>query len=388
MPYEYQEIDYWNGSASAYSGSTSFGYFDGDTQLQTDAPKIASYITGQLGYPVQVVELTDKLIYDNIEQGIMRFSMLTNEFNTKENYFDLIGLSSSNNNFTEKLVVPNLNWALKISDTYGVDAGVPNDGGVSWRSGSIQLTAGQQIYNLKTDYFDSVHPNESSFTIRKIYNAPLPARNAYQQNPILPAQGIPYGIISGFSSGDSTGYGSQLLYPLSWQVSRIQAVKMTREVFGKSYSFELIGANLRIFPIPKTDGVLVFEYTVGSDTDGMNTIDDVIGSPHQIEYDLIPWSKMSKKDKTWTIEYILALCKINLGMIRRKFRSIPYPNGEVSLDGDDLVSEGTVRKEQLEIEYREQLEGLSKERGIQIKVDTLRARKEMLNEIPLGIYKI
>jgi hypothetical protein len=386
MPYEQKIIKFWDDdSPIAYSGSTSMGYFDSDIELQQEAPKLAKYIAGQLGYPVQSIEITDKQIYDNIERAIVDYSSLMNEFNTTENYFDVLG-SPSTVDFTEKYIVPNLNWAFKISNTYGIEAGA--GGNQNWRSGFILVEENRQVYDLESEYFSLNYTGSYELILRKLYHYPLPPKRTFQQNPAMPISGIPYGVTSGYSANDSTGYGSQILYPMSWETSRIQANKMARQINASDFSFELIGSKLRLFPIPRTSYKLFFDYSLEKDRQTVSILDDVIGSPHQVKYDYLAWSQLNTQGRIWVLKYALALCKINLGINRRKFNSIPYPNGEVSLDGDSMVSDGTVEKEVLVQELREYLQLLSKERGIQIKRDMISARREMLNEIPLPIFRI
>ena len=53
-------IPIWPGSGSFASGSsTPFGFFDSDTQFQSDAPKVAEWCAKRLGYPIVDVELQD-----------------------------------------------------------------------------------------------------------------------------------------------------------------------------------------------------------------------------------------------------------------------------------------------------------------------------------------
>jgi hypothetical protein len=53
----------------------------------------------------------------------------------------------------------------------------------------------------------------------------------------------------------------------------------------------------------------------------------------------------------WVRFYVLALCKIVLGTIRRKFESFSsIGNSGIALDGGSLLSEGKEEKEKLEEE--------------------------------------
>jgi hypothetical protein len=65
-------------------------------------------------------------------------------------------------------------------------------------------------------------------------------------------------------------------------------------------------------------------------------------------------------DEDWVFDYVTALSKISLGLIRRKFDSFSsMGNQGISLDGSDLISEGNTEKEYLETTLRDEeaLEG-------------------------------
>jgi len=56
-------------------------------------------------------------------------------------------------------------------------------------------------------------------------------------------------------------------------------------------------------------------------------------------------------NEPWIIEYVTALSKITLGLIRRKFSSFSaLGNASISMDGDSLMSEGKEEKKSLEDE--------------------------------------
>lgn len=58
---------------------------------------------------------------------------------------------------------------------------------------------------------------------------------------------------------------------------------------------------------------------------------------------------MKLLNKEWVKQYTLALCKINLGMIRRKYENYAsIGNTGIALDGNDLVSDGKEEKDNLE----------------------------------------
>lgn len=57
-------------------------------------------------------------------------------------------------------------------------------------------------------------------------------------------------------------------------------------------------------------------------------------------YSSYPVEEQDIRRDEWVRYYALAQCKIMLGEIRRKYSSLPGPQGDLSLNGDALVSEG------------------------------------------------
>ena len=54
-------VTIWDGSATFTSGSsTPFGFYDNDTEFQTDAVKVAKFCGTRLGFPLMDVELQDQ----------------------------------------------------------------------------------------------------------------------------------------------------------------------------------------------------------------------------------------------------------------------------------------------------------------------------------------
>ena len=107
-----------------------------------------------------------------------------------------------------------------------------------------------------------------------------------------------------------------------------------------------------------------------------------------IFFNYFQWSRISPRDRTWIMSYAEAKTKIVLGENRRKFTSLQYPNGDISLNGDALVSEGKEEIRQLEEDMKEYLDKLSKERGLDIDQQTTQALSDKLRKIPLGIYRV
>ena len=62
---------------------TPFGFYDTDSEFQSEAPQVASFVARRLGYPVVDVELTHRNIYACLEEAITTYSNQVNQFNAR-----------------------------------------------------------------------------------------------------------------------------------------------------------------------------------------------------------------------------------------------------------------------------------------------------------------
>ena len=65
---------------------------------------------------------------------------------------------------------------------------------------------------------------------------------------------------------------------------------------------------------------------------------------------------------------------------------MPIPNGEVSLDGDTLRSEGAAERDALISELRDDLDQSSRRMLMERQNDEANFQQETINKIPLNIY--
>jgi hypothetical protein len=90
--------------------------------------------------------------------------------------------------------------------------------------------------------------------------------------------------------------------------------------------------------------------------------------------------------RSWILRYGTALVKETLGYVRNKYSSVPIPNGEVTLNGSDLVSQGQTEKGELITQLREFLEKLTKEQMLTRQNAEATQMMELLAKAPLRIY--
>jgi hypothetical protein len=90
--------------------------------------------------------------------------------------------------------------------------------------------------------------------------------------------------------------------------------------------------------------------------------------------------------KTWIFKYTLALAKELLGLIRSKFDTIPYPDGQIRLDGDKLRKEGADEKMMLIKELQGTLEETGLRAQMKKQAENAQAMQQAFSKVPTLIY--
>ncbi len=376
----------WPGSGSAVSGNTPFGLYDSDTTFQSDAPKFATWASRRLGYPIMAIELQDVQFYTCFEESITEYSAQVNQFNIRENLLSLKG-QATGSNVTHKVVTPNLSSNIRIAEQYGTEAGV--GGTVDFKSGSITVDSGSQVYDLNSLW---ATPSESgeAIEIRKVYYEAAPAVHRYF-DPYAGTGAGSYNMLDSFGWGGMTPAVQFMMMPIYADLLRIQAIEFNDQVRKSAHTFELRNNKIRIFPNPASSYKLWFEYILKGDRDnplqtqfgqGISRVSDYSNVP----YDNMQYQYINDVGKQWIRKYGLALSKELLGMVRSKYGSIPVPNAETTLDGDTLRGEATTEKEALVIELRENLEAASRKMMLEADSEESTRLQEKLQKVPLPIY--
>lgn len=388
----------WPGSGSAIapgSGSTPFGWFDGDAAFRADAPAAARWAATRLGYPIQDVEMIDVSFYACFEEAAFEYSAQVNQFNIRNNIGVLQG-SNANVNITQTNVAGSgLPFMIKLAQGYGTEFGV--GGNVDWKTGSIQLTTGQQNYDLQALFGDVVEGQR--IEIRRIFHDAPPA-SARIYDPFS-MTGMSYSNI--LNEMGFAGYSPAtqfLMTPIFEDLLRMQAIEFNDLVRKSAYSFELTNNKLRVFPIPNYNVKLHFQYLLGTERDsqgisnsgsyynasGSMVTSPVIGDYSNVPYDVIPYGNVNSVGKQWIRKYFLAICKELLGGIRQKYQTIPIPGAEVTLDGAELRQEASAEKTDLVTQLRENLEASGRKAQMEMRAEEARQLQDTLRAVPLGIY--
>ena len=376
----------WPGSGSAVSGNTPFGFYDTDSEFQTEAPKFADWCAQRLGYPLMNVELQDKQFYACLEESVSEYSAQINQFNIKDNLLSLQGQSTSSN-LTHKRVTPNLGRSVFLSQAYGTEAGV--GGLVEIKSGSIDIVSGSQSYDVNA-LCAEVSESGNAIELQRVFYEETPAVQRYF-DPYAGTGAGTMNLLDQFGFGNYSPAVTFLMMPVYADMLRLQAIELNDQIRKSAYSFQLRNNKLRIFPRPDSSYKLHFEYVVRSDRDNALITEysgssDVISDFSNVPYDNMKFTNINDVGKQWIRKYGLALTKELLGIVRSKYGAIPIPGAETSLDGDTLRSEASAEKEALVTQLREILEQSSRKALMEADKDESEFLQEKLRKVPYPIY--
>ena len=377
----------WPGSGSNASGSTPFGFYDTESDFQTDAPKFASWCAKRLGYPITAVELQDTQFYACFEESITEYSAQVNQFNIKDNLLSLKGQATSSN-LTHKRLSHTMGEQIFISETYGTEAQV--GGQVETYKNEISLISGSQEYDLNALIADD--SGSGAIEVKRVFYEADPAITRYF-DPYAGTGQQTNNMLDAFGFGGSSPAITFMLQPVYADLLRVQAIEFNDQVRKSAYSFELRNNKLRIFPTysNETTGSLFVEWVKVSDRDNptrtrysgsADTISDISNAP----YDNMKYTSINDVGKQWIRKYGLALSKELLGMVRSKYGTIPIPNSEVSLDGETLRAEATAEKDQLIEQLREMLDQTSNRALMEADREASDNLQEKLKKVPYPIY--
>jgi hypothetical protein len=390
-----QYIQMWQGSGSAVtsaSNSTPFGFYDNEPLFCSDAPKVANWCAKRLGYPIMNVEMIDLQFYACFEEAVTEYSAQVNQFNIRENILQLQGSTPSSKNLSQTPIRPNLGKIVRVAHAYGTEVGVGGD--TKYYSASIAITESVQRYDLST-IFNSIAPGKY-VEVKRIYHYPPPAIKRFFDP--LTSGGV--GSMGFTNMLDTFGYGGYsaavtfTMMPIYEDLLRVQAIEFNDTVRKSGYGWELVGTDLKIFPIPDAAiPAIWFDYVVRNDMDsavypsgGMYPTGSIVTDYSNAKYDNIPYTSINDVGKQWIKKYTLAVVKELLGAIRQKFATIPIPNNEVTLNGDALKQEAQQEKELLYTQLRENLEQTNRHNQMQFAKEEADNLQSQLKQIPLPIY--
>jgi hypothetical protein len=376
----------WPGSSSFFPGETPFGFYDNDIDFQCDADKVSVFCARRLGYPLADVELQDINFYTAFEEAVTTYGNEVFAYKASENYLSLEG-STTGSNLNYKLTQPNLGAEIRIAESYGVEAGV--GGNVEYRTGSIEMTKGTQVYDLQ-NFANSISESKNNIEVKKVF---------YEARPAIVRFFDPYAGVGTSDFGsfmDQFGFGGMspginfMMMPINYDIAKLQAIEFNDTIRKSNYSFELVNNKIRIFPIPLKDEKLFFHYILKSDRNNP-VVSGSIGQGVVTDISTVPYVNPTYKyinsiGRQWIFEYTLALAKEMLGYIRGKYTTIPIPGAETTLNHGDLITAATAEKIALLERLRGYLDETSRSKLLEKKANEAEFLQKDLNKVPYTIY--
>jgi len=376
-------VTIWDGTATFNPGSsTPFGFYDTDTQFQTDAIKVAKFCGTRLGYPLMDVELQDQSMFACFEEAVTTYGNEVFNFKIRENYLNLEG-SNTGSSMNNQLTDPTLNRIVQIAKHYGTEAEV--GGNITKHSGSIDVTAGIQTYDLDTWAEDQ--GITGSIEVRKVFYQAPPAIQRYFDPYAGTGTGV-QSLMSAFDFGAFSPGINFMLMPLSYDVALLQGIEFNDQIRKSHYSFELVNNKLKVFPVPGNSGKLFFEYYKLSDKNAINynNSTNLITNVGEVPYSNPKYSHINSVGRQWIFRYTLALAKELLAYIRGKYQSVPVPGSEASLNQADLLADARAEKTELMTSLREMLDQTSRGKQLEAQAKEAEDVQNTLKSVPMTIF--
>jgi hypothetical protein len=379
----------WNADA------VPFGFYNSQSDFQTDAVKVAKFCAARLGYPLVDIELQSSSFFTAFEEAITIYGNELYAYTIRDNQLTLNGVTTGSS-LNQALITPSFEPIVVLTEQYGEEAG--SGGNVPYYSGSFILTSSVQDYSFST-FMTSSGLTGSEYNLglevkRVFYENPIPASAQY----LDPYSGFGFGgaIAAGISGlggfGGGTGY---LMMPLSYDIQVIQAIEMNQQVRWPNYSFEIKNDKLRIFPVPNFsyesgdyETRVWFEYILRNErvNSSVQQMPAQVTNVSNTPYDNPNYDYINSVGRQWIFEYTLALSKEMLGYVRGKYSSIPIPNAEVNLNQGDLLSAATAEKAQLIERLRAYFDETSRQSLLNRRAAEAESKMIELQQVPYTIY--
>jgi hypothetical protein len=381
-------VPIWPGSSSFFPGDTPFGFYDNDYEFQQEIDKVANWCAKRLGYPLSDIELQDINLYTCFEEATTEYGAQLNSYNIRDNMLNLYG-ATTGSNLTGKKVSSNFGGLIEIAEEYGTEAG--SGGNVTYYTGSINVVAGQQIYDLTSTSSVSLEQGTAGvdgIEIKRLYHEPPPALARFF-DPFIGSGIGTQQMLDSFGFGNYSPGVSFMMMPIYADLLRLQAIEFNDIVRRSAWSFQMSKDRLRILPIP--DGTnftkVYFDYVLKSDrSNPLKGNTGTISDYSNVPYENVIYENVNSVGRQWIRRYTLALAKEMLGYIRGKYSSLPIPNSEVTLNGSDLTSAAQTEKEGLITELKEMLDTMSRQAQLERKQAEADALQSQFTKMPMKIY--
>tara|TARA_Y100000296_G_scaffold16781_1_gene19617 strand:+ start:5496 stop:6770 length:1275 start_codon:yes stop_codon:yes gene_type:complete len=392
------------------------GVYSTNAFLSGAADQVA-YTYKKLGGDVLDIELSASSVYAAYEDSCLEYSYIVNVHQAKNVLSNVLGNSTASFDEDGQIIsgdaldgedialrFPKFDFAYARRVTEGISAEVAMGGTETLYSASFSRVANQQDYNLQ-DIISSASANgldqgtgqAAPFSGLVGSNKVLIKRVYYKSSR---AMWRFFGYYGGINVvGNMSTYGQWAddstfqIVPV-WQ-NKAQALAFEDAIYTRisHYSYELINNRLRIFPSPASDSPDQFwvQFTIPSDTWSEDADSQIgvygINNMNTLPFENIPYININSMGKQWIRRFALALSKETLGLTRRKYNTVPIPGESVTLDGEQLASQGKEEQQLLREELKTVLDELTYSSLIASDADLIEGASKVMQGVPMPIFR-
>lgn len=251
-------------------------------------------------------------------------------------------------------------------------------------SASINLIGGQQNYDLQTILSSSgvITAGQRVEVKEMFYFSPTAAYRFFDTT-----SAVNY-LHNQFKFESFTPETVFYMLPVWEDVLRAQTLEMSQRIRRSNYSYNIVNNSLKIYPVPSSNTTLFFTYFLANDDPFENDGDPLlngISNLNNVPFGNINFTQINSIGKQWIRRFAFSLSKETLGQVRSKVNNIPIPNGDLQLNGGDLVIQAREEQNQLREELRGILEEMTYQNLALKETEAAEALKRQLAGVPLGI---
>lgn len=361
--------------------SSAWGVFDADNDYITDSVKIYNYVIRSLGFPIVNLQFNPQHIFTAFQSAIMKYSTIVNEAKIADHLLSVYG-SSPSQDLTKAGIMSSLSSIFQISSMYGQESIIRSSKQVEIYTASVTVTPQVQEYDLR-DWIPQY--TNSNVQIVQIYHYPRMYNTAVYDPMINP--GFNMASVMNQFGGVYANNARLVIMPVFETLLKMQALQFSQQIRRSHYGFELRKNKLIIYPQPLQQTQIAIDYLLRSDKYANSIKEDVVNNISNFPIkDYIMYTDINIPGRNWIQRFTLALAKEILGMIRSKYDTIPYPQGEASLDGQTLRQQATTQQDKLVEQLKFILQQSSLHRMIEKKKDMSENIQIINSKSPMPIY--
>jgi len=401
------------GSTTNVASTLPFGMYASSTSFLSGASDQVAYTYKKLGGDVLDIELTEGNVYSAYEEAVLEYSYLVNLHQSKNSISSLLGAATASFDQDGQIVsgdslsgsnvelnYPKFDYGYirRVSERMVTEAGL--GGTLPIYSGSFQMVAQQQDYNLQTILSQSSADEGQTLAYSgRVQNKRVIIRKVFFKTPR--AMWRFYGYYGGFSVvGNMRTYGqfaddSTFEIVPTWQ-NKLQAMAYEDALWTRisHYSYEIRDNHIRIFPRPDTTSPEKFwvqfsiqgDYEPWEEPSNSRTGIDGVNNMNTLPFQNVPYENINSIGKQWIRRFALALTKEMLGQIRGKFSSVPIPGESVTLNFADLLSQAKTEQDSLREELKTILDEMTYDKLATLDSTMQDSTEKVLVSVPAGIY--